>query len=156
MALPSHFCLYKAMDCLSRAAMVGVVYPLSVGNVHSWIRPVQSAGLKEKTTGCIWRVWLQVWQAGAAISLGVSEQVEDSMHQVTIQEAAVSLPNLIREALQGTEWSSPRATNQWPDWRPSWMGLIPENLAQKQVPRAARSGWLTTLMRRLPDFEDYR
>lgn len=49
-ALPSHFCLYKAMDCLKPLQMVGVVYPLAVGMCILGFALYSLLVLKEKTT----------------------------------------------------------------------------------------------------------
>jgi multidrug transporter EmrE-like cation transporter len=48
--LPSHFCLYKAMDCLKPLQMVGTVYPLAVGTCILGFALYSLLVLKEKTT----------------------------------------------------------------------------------------------------------
>jgi multidrug transporter EmrE-like cation transporter len=50
MGLPSHFCLYKAMDCLKPLQMVGAVYPLAVGTCILGFALYSLLVLKEKTT----------------------------------------------------------------------------------------------------------
>jgi multidrug transporter EmrE-like cation transporter len=50
MGLPSHFCLYQAMDCLKPVQMVGAVYPLAVGTCILGFALYSLLVLKEKTT----------------------------------------------------------------------------------------------------------
>ena len=50
LALPSHFCLYRAMDCLKPLQMVGAVYPLAVGICILGFALYSLLLLKEKTT----------------------------------------------------------------------------------------------------------
>lgn len=50
LALPSHFCLYAAMDCLASARMVGAVYPLAVGTCILGFALYSLLVLKERTT----------------------------------------------------------------------------------------------------------